>query len=246
MIFAAGLGTRLRPLTNDRPKALVEIAGKTMLERVITKLAKAGFNELVVNVHHFGDKIIDFLEQHDNFGIDITISDERDKLLDTGGGILKARQWLDGDQPFLIHNTDIITDLDLDAMWQYHNEHNAMATLLVKERNTARYLLLDSTNRLHGWINKDTGIVVPDNLDMTLDLHEMAFGGIHIITPDIFPLLKRYAKAYGNAFSIIPFYLANCERNDIRGYEPTDAYTWFDIGKHETLQQAEEFIKGID
>ena len=128
MVFAAGLGTRLRPLTNDRPKALVEVGGKTMLERVITHLADCGVTDITVNIYHFGEKIIEFLEEKKNFGLDIHISDERDLLLDTGGGLMKARKFLDGDEPFIVHNADILTDLDLKAMYDFHVEHDALST----------------------------------------------------------------------------------------------------------------------
>ena len=148
LIFAAGLGTRLRPLTDDRPKAMVEIAGKPMLQHVIERVAAAGFDDITINIHHYGQMIIDFLEQNNNFGVNIHISDERGLLLDTGGGILKARQWLDGDEPFLVHNTDIISTLDLKAFYNYHVEHDALATILVKERQTQRYLLLDGIWRI--------------------------------------------------------------------------------------------------
>ena len=181
LIFAAGLGTRLRPLTDDRPKAMVEIAGKPMLQHVIERVAAAGFDDITINIHHYGQMIIDFLEQNNNFGVNIHISDERGLLLDTGGGILKARQWLDGDEPFLVHNTDIISTLDLKAFYNYHVEHDALATILVKERQTQRYLLLDENDRMCGWTNKATGELKPDPEKLRdLELKEMAFGGLHI------------------------------------------------------------------
>jgi len=147
LIFAAGLGTRLRPLTDDRPKAMVDIAGKPMLQHVIERVAAAGFDDITINIHHYGQMIIDFLESHNNFGLNIHISDERGLLLDTGGGILKARQWLDGDEPFLVHNTDIISTLDLQAFYRQHMENDALATLLVKERPTQRYFLTSRVAR---------------------------------------------------------------------------------------------------
>ena len=163
MIFAAGLGTRLRPLTDHTPKALVPIAGKTMLERVILRLKDAGFNDITINIHHFGEQIIEFLRTHNDFGATIHISDERDRLLDTGGGIKKARPFLDGNEPFLVHNADIICDVDLAELYRHHRESNAEATLLVSERQTSRYLLLDDDNLLHGWINKSTGETKPED-----------------------------------------------------------------------------------
>ena len=248
MIFAAGLGTRLRPLTNDRPKALVEVAGKPMLQRVIERLKAAGVDEVVINIHYFGDKVTEFLEQNDNFGLTVHISDERqwsNEPLETGGGILKARQWLEGDTPFIVHNADILTDLDLNAFYRNHCEHAALASLLVKERNTQRYILCGKDNRLHGWTNIATGEVKPKGVDLDLSaLSKRAFGGVHIISPDIFPLLEEYA-AGRLAFGIIPFYLDACQHYPIYGYEPQEAYTWFDIGKPETLKTAEAFFRSF-
>ena len=176
MIFAAGLGTRLRPLTDNMPKALVLVGGKPMLERVILNLIKYGFDDITINIHHFGGQIIDFIKANNNFGVTIHISDERDELLDTGGGILKARNFLDGNEPFLVHNADILTDLNLKEFYDYHLGNNADATLLTASRNTARYLLLDDTNRLHGWINKNTGELKPQGFVYETDKYkEMAF-----------------------------------------------------------------------
>ena len=245
MIFAAGLGTRLRPLTNDRPKALVEVAGKPMLQRVIERIRAIGVDEMVINIHYFGDKVIEFLEQTNNFGLTIHISDERqwsDEPLETGGGILQARQWLEGDEPFIVHNADILTDLDLMAFYRYHQEHEPLASLLVKERNTQRYLLFGDDKRLHGWTNIATGEVKPQDADLDLSvLRKRAFGGVHIISPDIFPMLEEYA-AGRLAFGIVPFYIEACVRRPIYGYEPQEQYTWFDIGKPETLHTAEAFF----
>ena len=153
MIFAAGLGTRLKPLTDHMPKALVPVAGKPMLEHVIEKLKASGFNEIVINVHHFGNQIIDFLKEKDNFGIQIWISDETEELLDTGGGIKKAAHFFD--EPFLVHNADILSNVNLKALYEYHQASGNDATLLVSPRKTVRYLLFEE-NRLCGWVNKDT------------------------------------------------------------------------------------------
>lgn len=243
MIFAAGLGTRLRPLTNDRPKALVEIGGKTMLERVITRLAEAGFDDITVNIHHFGDKIIDFLQQHNYFGLNIHISDERDLLLDTGGGILKARPMLDGNEPVLVHNADILTDIDLHAMWKSHIESGAMATLLVKDRKTSRYLVFDDDYRLQGWINHSTGETRPAAFVRREGMREMAFGGIHVISTSIFNHLEKYSQEGQAKFSITPFYVDMCRSHLIKGYVQDTPYTWLDVGKPETLKQAEELLK---
>lgn len=251
MIFAAGLGTRLRPLTDDRPKALVEVAGKPMLQRVVENLVQHGFDDITINVHHFGEQIIDFVAKNNNFGIDIHISDERGMLLDTGGGILKAREWLDGDEPFLVHNADILTDLNLRNFYDYHCLHSADATLLTKQRITARYLVCDAGNRLCGWINKSTGQTLPDGFSYsTAHYSEMAFGGIHVISPSVFPRLEEYARltaghedAMEVKFSIVPFYVAMCRELKIMSYAP-DGYRWFDVGKPETLALASEAFSG--
>ena len=238
MIFAAGLGTRLRPLTNDRPKALVEVGGKPMLEHVINQLAQAGFDDITINIHHFGQKIIDFLSSKDNFGLNIHISDERDLLLDTGGGILKARPFLDGEEPFLVHNADILTDLDLKAMVNAHVASNAIASLLVKERETQRYFVFDKDYRLNGWINKKTGETKPTSLHYQGDeMLERAFGGVHVISPSIFPLLEKHAQGE-QVFSITPFYISECGNCHIHGYESPSPYNWLDVGKPETLEEA--------
>lgn len=242
MIFAAGLGTRLRPLTSDRPKALVEIGGKTMLERVINRLAEAGFDDITINVHHFAHKIIDFLEARGNFGLSIHISDERDMLLDTGGGILKARRFLDGDQPFLVHNADILTDIDLRAMYRSHVESGALATVLVKDRITSRYFVLDGDYRLQGWINKSTGETRPPHLTCRHGMRELAFGGIHVISPSIFDELERYSQGQPK-FSTTPFYVDLCHRHIIKGYVQETPYKWLDIGKPESLKEAEEMVQ---
>lgn len=191
MIFAAGLGTRLRPLTDHTPKALVSVAGKPMLERVILRLKEAGFNDITVNIHHFGEQIIGFLRANNNFGVTIHISDERDMLLDTGGGIKKARPFLDGDEPFLVHNADILSDINLAEFYKHHRESDAEATLLVSRRQTSRYLLLDDANRLHGWINKSTGETKPEGFSFREGRYkEMAFGGIHVISPSLSAIWK--------------------------------------------------------
>lgn len=244
MIFAAGLGTRLRPLTNDRPKALVEIGGKTMLERVIIRLAEAGFDDITINIHHFGQKIIDFLETHNNFGLNLHISDERNMLLDTGGGILKARHFLDGNEPFLVHNADILTDIDLATMYQDHVNSGAMATLLVKERMTSRYFIFDDDYRLQGWINKSTQETRPPHFIYKKGMHELAFGGIHVISPSIFDELEKYTQGEVK-FSITPFYVDECHTHTIKGYVQKKTYTWLDVGKPETLKEAEKIVKDL-
>ncbi|MBR5331940.1 MAG: nucleotidyltransferase family protein [Muribaculaceae bacterium] len=242
MIFAAGLGTRLRPLTNDRPKALVEVGGVVMLERVINRLKSHGITEIVINIHHFGEKIIDFVKENNNFGIDIHISDERDLLLDTGGGILKAQQWLDGDEPIIIHNADILTDFNLHKMVEQHINNNADATLLVADRKTARYFYIGENNRLNGWTNISTGEVKPADYVAPNSDKLRAFGGVHIVSPSIFSELQNYSTE--PKFSITPFYIDRCKDLKIMGYTPNEKYQWHDIGKIESIAVAEqEFIE---
>ena len=238
MIFAAGLGTRLRPLTNDRPKALVEVGGVAMLERVINRLKSHGITEIVINIHHFGEKIIEFIKENNNFGINIYISDERDLLLDTGGGILKAQQWLDGNEPIIIHNADILTDFDLHKMVEQHINSNADATLLVADRKTARYFYIGENNRLNGWTNISTGEVKPaDYIALNTDKLR-AFGGVHIVSPSIFSELQNYSTE--PKFSITPFYIDRCKDLKIMGYTPNEKYQWHDIGKIESIAIAEQ------
>ena len=238
MIFAAGLGTRLRPLTDHTPKALVPVAGQPMLQRVMLRLKEAGFDDITINIHHFGQQSIDFLQANQNFGLTVHVSDERDQLLDTGGGIWKARPFLDGNEPFLVHNADILTDLDLAAFYRHHRESGADATLLVSQRKTSRYLLFDAEYRLHGWTNRATGEVLPEGLDYaTGGYRELAFGGVHVMSPSLFAAME--SGGWGGKFSIIPFYLKACRQLHIQGY-PLQQVKWFDVGKPETLRQAED------
>lgn len=239
MIFAAGLGTRLRPLTDTRPKALVEVGGVTMLERVLRRVIDAEYDEIVVNVCHFGEQIIDFLIQKNNFGVTIHVSDERECLLDTGGGILKARHWLDDGSHVLVHNADILTDIDLRAMADFHAKTNADATLLVAKRNTSRYLLFDRNSHLCGWTNKSTGEVKPAGLVYDpMVLKALAFGGVHIIGSRVFNMLQSYCSE--PKFSITPFYVDMCKRLNILGFQPDYDYQWHDVGKIESLKEAEK------
>ncbi len=241
IVFAAGLGTRLKPFTDTKPKALVPLNGLPMLERVILNIKDCGINDIIVNIHHFGQQIIDFLNQHNNFGVNITISDETDLLLDTGGAILKAKSLLtDGNEPFLAHNADIFTDIDLRDMINYHISNNADATLLVKQRNTQRYLAFNQQNTLEGWTNVSTGQVKPADFSITPQHSLLAFGGVHVISPSIFEHMQQYHNL--PVFSTVPFYVDNCKNIIVKGYNPSD-YNWFDIGKNETLLQAEEFLK---
>ncbi|MBE6282386.1 MAG: nucleotidyltransferase family protein [Bacteroides sp.] len=238
MIFAAGLGTRLKPLTDKMPKALVPVAGKPMLEHVINKLKAAGFDEIVINVHHFAQQIIDFLKANDNFGIQIHISDETEALLDTGGGIKKASPYFN--EPFLVHNADILSNVDLKALYDFHIASGNDATLLVSPRKTVRYLLFDDTNRLCGWVNKDTLQTKPDGFVYQPEIQkEYAFGGIHVISPTLF---KYMENDWTGKFSIMDFYLQTCKEAHLESYAKEDLHL-IDIGKLDTLAKAEEFIR---
>lgn len=238
MIFAAGLGTRLKPLTDHMPKALVPVAGKPMLEHVINKLISEGVDEIVINVHHFAQQIIDFLKAIDNFGIKIWISDETDELLDTGGGIKKAAPYFN--EPFLVHNADILSNVDLKALYEYHLTSGNDATLLVSPRKTVRYLMFDETNRLRGWINKDTLQTKPEGFVYQPERQkEYAFGGIHVISPTLF---KYMGDEWNGKFSIMDFYLKTCQKAQLGGYIKEDLQL-IDIGKLDTLAKAEDFIR---
>ena len=253
MIFAAGLGTRLKPITDTMPKALVPVCGQPLLYHVISKLVAAGYDDLVVNVHHFPDQIIHYLHSHD-FGAHIAVSDERDFLRETGGGIKYARPLLlnegipgcpstssgttgnDGSEPFLVHNVDIVSNLDLDWLREQHRE-GALATLVVSDRKTQRYFLFDEDNRLKGWTNIATGEVRSPFGDIDPDgCRKLAFAGIHLISPAIFDAFDKYG--FGDRFSIVDFYLRACADYPIYAVVPPD-FQLVDVGKFDALPEAE-------
>lgn len=241
LIFAAGLGTRLKPLTDTMPKALVPIDGKPLLEHVILKLKAAGFNQIIVNVHHFPDQIIEFLKSKNNFDLRIEISDERDKLLDTGGGVKKAKWFFDDGKPFLVHNVDILSNIDLQSLYQQHLETSPLATLVVSERDTFRYFLFDEEARLKGWINEKTGEVRPDHLTHTESYNKLAFSGIQVLSPDVFKLMEHFP----DHFSIVDFYLRNAAQQQIKAYVP-HALKMIDVGKLNVLTEAEQFVRNSE
>lgn len=234
LIFAAGLGTRLFTLTIDRPKALVEVAGKCLLQIAIEKVSSEGYNELVINVHHFGDQIIQFLEKNNNFGLTITISDERDQLLDTGGGILKAAPWLDGEEPFLVYNVDVLSNINLRLFRDYHEERGGLATLAVRDRKTDRYLAFDETMQLSGWKNIKTGDEIFSRNIQNCNL--LAFCGIQLIEPAIFKLITEKGS-----FPLIPLYLRLAADHAIMGYRDTSSL-WMDLGKPDQIIMAEKLL----
>jgi len=235
MIFAAGLGTRLKPLTNSKPKALVELNGKPLLQHNIESLIKTGVTDIIVNVHHFHRMIIDFIATNNNFGIKIKISDEREKLLDTGGGLKKASWFFDDGKPFILHNADIICNTNLIDIYNIHLRSNAIVTLLVRERESSRYLLFDEFNHLSGWENVKTGKKIISR--QFSELQKLAFSGIHIINPEIF----KYFPA-GDKFSIIDFYLQISKKENIVGFDHSDD-TWFDVGSEKKLNEARKFLQ---
>jgi NDP-sugar pyrophosphorylase family protein len=230
MIFAAGLGTRLGTLTESKPKALVEVNGKPMLEHVIEYLTSFGIRDIIVNVHHFGPLIIDFIAQKENFGINIEISDERDELLDTGGGLLKASHFYADGNPFVAHNVDVLSKTDLNKVFKLHDQMDVLATLVVKKRITARYLLCDEEGTISGWRNTKTGeeIIAKSSVVNT----EVAFSGLQIIDPKIF----EYNKLTGK-FSLTKMYLELAKNHAIATY--LDKGLWFDLGKPENIAEAE-------
>lgn len=246
MVFAAGLGTRLKPLTDTMPKALVRVGEKPLLWHILTKLTAAGYSRVVVNVHHFADQIVDYLKTND-FGMDIRISDERSQLLETGGGIKKAGTLFDDTTPILIHNVDILSNVDFDWFAQQH-EADEEAVLLVSRRKTKRYLLFDNAMRLMGWINKETGeikspyeYVRRTGLSQYGEpLNEFAFSGIHSFSPRLFTLMDRFP----DRFPIIDFYLSICHRSKIVGVVKDDLRL-LDVGKLDTLDEAEKFITSL-
>ena len=240
MIFAAGLGTRLKPLTNDRPKALVEISGKNLLERCIENLKQQGISDIIINVHHYSEQISSFLKQHNNFGLNLQISDESNKLLDTGGGLLKAKSLLAGKEPILIINVDILTDLNFRELEEYHIKEEALATLVVRERETSRYLLFDDTNQLIGWKNKQTGAIKICRKSGITQANNYAFSGIQIIEPELLELITETGR-----FSIIDLYLRLAKKQTIKAFVD-DKSRWMDLGKYEQIAQAEQLIKQLN
>ncbi len=239
MIFAAGLGTRLRPLTDNTPKALVEVGGKSLLEHNIEKLKHFGYSQIVINVHYLGHKIVDFLRQKNNFGLDIQISDESKQLLDTGGGLKKAAPYLDGKKSFLVCNVDVVSDLDFDLLRAHHEKEGALATLAVKKRNSSRYLLFDKNMQLGGWKNEKSGEkIITQNSENELD--SFAFSGIQMIHPRIFDLIEEKG-----IFSTIPMYLRLSKTEKITGFRH-DEGLWVDVGKFEHFKETEDILRKIN
>ncbi len=237
MILAAGLGTRLRPLTKTKPKALVEVNDIPLLEIVIHRLREHGFHDILLNIHHFGELIIEFLEQNHNVGLTIHISDERDLLRDTGGGLKHASWFFDDGQPFLVHNVDILSDVNLSAMYQTHCASDALATLAVREQREARTLLFDHEDRLCGWQNTHTGEQkIARETEMTVAL---SFSGIHVISPALFDMMPEQP-----VFSIIDVYLQAAHTHSIKAFRH-DHTLWADVGHYEQLLTAGHLVQKL-
>ncbi|MBN3033979.1 MAG: nucleotidyltransferase family protein [Bacteroidales bacterium] len=228
MILSAGLGTRLRPFTDALPKALIPYHGIPMIERVIHRLINEGFNEIIINIHHFADQIREFIAQKDHFGVRIEFSDETERLLDTGGGLINASWFFDDQKPFLVHNVDISTDLSLREMYHFHCSGTNLATLAVKKRISNRYLLFDEEGWLSGWEHVATGEKIITR-PYRGHLEHLAFSGIQVISPELFPLVKAR-----EVFSLVELYLRLSEENRI-GYYSHDHSEWLDLGKIENL-----------
>ena len=231
MLFAAGLGTRFKPWTDTHPKALAVVNGKTLLQRNIEYLQEYDITDVVVNVHHFPEQVMDVLEKNDGWGSTITISDESDELLDTGGGLLKAKHLLFRDT-ILALNVDILADINIKHFLAHHQQENSVITVAVSDRTTSRYLLFNKYNRLIGWRNKttdETRIVIEAK-----DIFEKAYSGMAIFQPEALDLISLRGK-----FSLIEAYLQLAPENKIAGYDHTGE-RWIDVGKPESLNKAEE------
>ena len=260
MIFAAGLGTRLKPLTDTLPKALVPLAGKTLLQWQIERLKAAGITDIVVNVHHFPDMIISYLQQNDNFGCNIQVSDERDMLLETGGGLRKAKELLTSSpthlitsSPILICNVDILSNIDIPTLLQAYNP-NEMGVVVVSERETQRYLLFNEENRLCGWTNIATGEVrgpisniqypISNTQHPISNIQKLAFSGMQVLNPRIFDVMDEVVKHKGDKFSLIDLYLSIAEKEILRAFIPEN-YRMMDVGKINQLSEAETFASTL-
>jgi len=223
MILAAGLGTRMKPVTDDKPKALVEWEGTPMLEHIVLKLKNSGFEQIVINVHHFAQMIVDFVKEKDHFGIQIEFSHEVDEPLDTGGGVAHA-SWFFDDKPFLVHNVDIMSNIDLRKLFDAHILSHEIATMAVKDRETSRSLLMNHEHLLKGWRDNRNGdtILVDEKAE---DLVPIAFSCVHVMNPEIFTLFPADKK-----FSITPFYLELARKRGVNLYRHDDDY-WIDMGR---------------
>lgn len=234
LIFAAGKGTRLKPFTDSHPKALALVNDVPLLERNIKYLQSFGVTEFVINVHHFGEQIVEFLEKNNHFGAKIDISDEKDELLETGGGLLFAQKYLENEENFLIMNADILTDLNIHELVKFQETHLPLATLAVSDRNSSRKLFFNSEMVLKGWMNKNSGET--KMAEFNNDFKELAFSGIHCINSSIFDKIKRRGK-----FSIMEEYLDLMFENNILGFQHEARL--IDVGRPESVIEAEKYFK---
>ncbi len=234
LIFAAGLGSRLKDLTKEIPKALVEVNGKPMLWHAIQKLTTVGVRRIVVNVHHHAQKVEEYIGELQFDGVEIVVSNEEDELLETGGGLLKAAPLFIKDEPIILYNADVVTGVDLQDMIDYHTNHEGIATLMVKHRMTSRYFLFDDQMCLSGWENVKTReqIVTRPSQHMS----SYAFSGIHVVNPEILSMLGEVRK-----FSIVQGYLEISSQKNVYGWKDWDEY-WFDVGTPEKLATANDFF----
>jgi len=231
MVLAAGMGTRLRPLTNDRPKALVEVAGRTLLELTLNRLRSFGIFEVIINTHHFADMVADYLTEHHDFGMNIELSRE-DVLLDTGGGLKNAQHFfLASDQPFLVHNVDVLSTIDFESLIGFHKQHKALATLAVQNRSTSRFLLFDKDGCLCGRRAGSDG--APELACPAAHFEARAFCGIHVLSPDIFSRIQE-----DGVFSVIQAYLHLAARGERILRFAADGYYWRDLGRREQISDA--------
>jgi len=235
IILAAGLGTRLKPLTDSTPKALVKIKNHTLLELQIKKLKAEGFNEIIINVHHFADLIKNYLDQNNFFDCSIEISDESEKLLDTGGALKKAAHYFSNGAPFLVCNVDILSNINLKKLVDDDLSSSSIATLAVKDRTSSRKFLFDKNMTLSGWMNEKTGEQIISKSNLT-EFSSYAFSGIQIIDPNLF---KYFPDK--DVFSLVDLYLAASKREKIIGYVHNED-EWMDLGKIENLSQAEKLF----
>lgn len=238
MIFAAGRGTRLKPLTDKLPKALVSVGGKPLLQHTVEKLKQSGFDEIIINVHHFADQIIEFVLSNNSFDINIEFSEESE-LLDTGGGIKKASYFFNDSKPFLVHNVDVLSNINLNELYLFHKKSKSVATLACSPRQTSRYLLFNENNMLRGWINKSNGqtkSTVP-NFNPA-NYKELAFSGIHVLNPSILKAMNEFP----DKFSVIDFYLSLCNHKPINAFIPSES-RMIDVGKPESLKEANNFLQ---
>ncbi len=234
MLLSAGLGTRLKPFTDKHPKALAVVNSKTILQRNIEYLASFGINDVIVNVHHFANQIIEAITTNNGYGSRVSISNEENEVLETGGGLKKASWYFEDGKPFLLINVDILTDLNINDLAAFHYKMNGLATLAITTRSSSRYFLFDEENRLAGWRNTNTG---EEKIRRHSDvLVQKAFSGIHLLSPEIFPLMKQEGK-----FSMVDVYLELAAEQEIRGFDHSNSKL-IDVGKPESIIKAGEMF----